>query len=233
MNDLNNNSDKMLALQVVMTEFNALRSEQLYNFDFRHKIVSLLVTTITAIVGVVVYKDDHFVLLLLIPLISTVFGYQWAVAEESVQYIGSYVKHEIEKKVSALISDISGDNVPNYKQFWMGWESYIAYMQDQVNIEKKENTFLDRLFHTFGWSISHYLTFVGSSAMSLFYYIYQVIIIGRNALSMIDTLILIDIVLIILLFIRLHEAEKIRFIIEAQLGVDARNGGNTPLRDFE
>ena len=220
--DINVNSkehDRSIAASIVMGEFDALRSQIIYALGARHMIVSALVTVITALVGVVIYYNSHFGLLLLAPVVATIFGYMWAVEEESIPHLASYIRHEIEEgKVPALCGytlDPEPDTTPRYRKLWMAWESYNGYMRRQEN--EMEVKYLDRVFRKYGWALCHYLIFVGSSLGCIVVYVCEQIWVHGARVSIIDACVPIDIVLLIFLFLRLRKAETVSYTIESQL----------------
>ena len=104
--------DLQYKVQAILAEYNALRSEIQSRSDYQNRILQLHITALTVLLGTALSQPLGHLIILLVPLESTIFGLWWYDNAAAIGDIARYIRVSIEGKIGEVLKD------PNV----MGWE---------------------------------------------------------------------------------------------------------------
>jgi hypothetical protein len=91
-------------LQAILAEYNALRSEIQNRSNSQSHILEIHLTTLALIIGFILSYPQHLKLLILvIPIESSIFGLWYLFHKSSIEEIGDHIRNEIEPMVNELV----------------------------------------------------------------------------------------------------------------------------------
>lgn len=141
-------SDKSQILQVILAEYNALRTEIQNRSGIQSTILQIHITAITFILGGVLTQSFGQWLIFLIPIEATLFGLWWLDHSLVIMEIGTYLRLSVEPRVSKFLNQ---DKL-------LSWEA--DYKEGIIASNQKRNI-------TFNWLV--FITFAGPAMISLLY----------------------------------------------------------------
>lgn len=116
----------MNELEVVLTEYKALRDELRDKFRFHLQIYSIFISSLLIVYGLI-FSNKTYDLLMAIPIFSFAIFLRFLMEQESIHKISNYIEAEIEeKKIPMLIGKINKEQEGEfiYTNLWMGWQHF-------------------------------------------------------------------------------------------------------------
>jgi hypothetical protein len=112
--------------EVLLKEYDKLKSEQTARIAFRDNLVYVTLSVYGAIIAFAV-KEYSFTLLVL-PWASIVLGWNYLVNDEKISAIGRHVRFDLSKQVSNLLGEVKAEEL-------FGWET--AHRRDRRRRRRK------------------------------------------------------------------------------------------------
>jgi hypothetical protein len=97
-------------LQITLAEYAALRSEILYLFDRRDKLLGVNLSVVAASMALTLGQHANVLLLLLVPITSVAFGWKYVASARGVHRLSSYIQdvlHQHAVRLTGLQSCLS------------------------------------------------------------------------------------------------------------------------------
>ena len=118
---MDNEMDK---LNVVLTEYKALRDEIIDNFRLHLQIYSIYTSALLIFYGLI-FIHKIYDLILVIPIFSLSLFFRILWEQIIIRKIEKYIRYEIEKKkIPMIIGRIKEDHEHGYANLWMGWQHF-------------------------------------------------------------------------------------------------------------
>lgn len=102
---MSENKDKVLAINVILAEFNALRGEIKDRSTFAHTLLNINITATTALSGFVLVNKANEMLLLILPLLSSALGMLFVDHSYNINNLGNYINDRLRPLVDSLVED--------------------------------------------------------------------------------------------------------------------------------
>jgi hypothetical protein len=166
-------SDKDAILQVLLAEYDKLKSEQTQRIGFRDNLLYVTLGVFGAVVSFAVSNSSNHYALLVIPWVCLILGWTYVVNDEKISAIGRYIRFKLVDKIKA---HTGFDDLETL----FGWE--IAHRNDQHRQRRKiQQLIVDEI------------TFVvsGIIALAAFWFLVPQPPIGVTILSWVELLLLI------------------------------------------
>lgn len=166
-------SDKDSALEILLAEYNCLKSEQAQRIGFRDNLLYVTLGVFGAVVSFAVSDPSHYYALLVIPWVCLILGWTYVVNDEKISAIGRYIRYE-------LVDKIKEHTEYDDLETLFGWE--IAHRDDKHRKRRKiQQLIVDEI------------TFVASGliALGVFWFLASNPPIGVTILSGVELLLLI------------------------------------------
>jgi len=131
---------------VLLAEYSALRAEVERRCTIQWNVVALQITSAGTIAGLAISRVSNLALLLLIPLLSYMFGARYILHDYHIKVISRYFRESLSGRLGGQLQ-------------WDGWK--------KKNFTDKAD---NRWFSTTGWKSSHptRLSFEGVAVLALF-----------------------------------------------------------------
>ena len=114
---------KQNELQVVLTEYSALRNELLQKFEHHIRLFYITIIVFMAVVGYLLTQKAYDVLMCIpIFIIPLVCRYIWE--QSAIGVISRYIEKEIEQKKIPELIGYRSNTSKNYEKYWMGYQHY-------------------------------------------------------------------------------------------------------------
>ncbi|MFE4105946.1 hypothetical protein [Almyronema epifaneia] len=120
--------DKDSSLDVLLAEYNCLKSEQAQRIGFRDNLLYATLGVFGAIVSFAVSDPAHYYALLVIPWVCLILGWTYVVNDEKISSIGRYIRYKLVDKVKAHTGHEDIETL-------FGWE--LAHRSDQHRRRRK------------------------------------------------------------------------------------------------
>lgn len=166
-------NDQASALQILLAEYNCLKSEQAQRIGFRDNLLYVTLGLFGGVVSFAVSDPAHYYALLVIPWVCLILGWTYVVNDEKISAIGRYIRYKLVEKVKEQTGY-------NDLATLFGWE--IAHRDDKHRKRRKvEQLIVDEI------------TFVvsGLIALGAFWFLVPNPPIGVTILSWVELLLLI------------------------------------------
>ena len=121
-------SEKGALLEVLLAEYNCLKSEQAQRIGFRDNLLYVTLGVFGAVVSFAVSAPGNYYALLVIPWVCVILGWTYIVNDEKISSIGRYIRYELAAKVKAC----TGNDAP---EKLLGWE--VAHRDDKHRKRRK------------------------------------------------------------------------------------------------
>jgi len=92
-------SEKGSSLEVLLAEYNCLKSEQAQRIGFRDNLLYVTLGVFGAVVSFAVSDPAHYYALLVIPWVCLILGWTYVVNDEKISSIGRYIRYTLVDKV--------------------------------------------------------------------------------------------------------------------------------------
>jgi hypothetical protein len=166
-------SEKDHILEVLLAEYDKLKSEQTQRIGFRDNLLYVTLGVFGAVVSFAVSDPSHYYGLLVIPWVCLILGWTYVVNDEKISAIGRYIRYKLVDKVKEHTGYEDLETL-------FGWE--IAHRDDKHRKRRKiQQLIVDEI------------TFVVSGAIALaaFWFLVPKPPIGVTILSWVELLLLI------------------------------------------
>ncbi|MEO1350880.1 MAG: hypothetical protein AAFW84_19070 [Cyanobacteria bacterium J06635_15] len=166
-------SDQDSKLEILLAEYNCLKSEQAQRIGFRDNLLYVTLGVFGAVVSFAVSDPAHHYTLLVIPWVCLILGWTYVVNDEKISSIGRYIRYKLVDKVK----DHTG-----YADLatLFGWE--IAHRDDKHRKRRKiQQLIVDEITFVFS----------GVIALSAFWFLVPKPPLGVTILSWVELLLLI------------------------------------------
>ena len=166
-------SEKDSSLEVLLAEYNCLKSEQAQRIGFRDNLLYVTLGVFGAVVSFAVSDPAHYHALLVIPWVCLILGWTYVVNDEKISSIGRHIRYTLVDKVKKHTGHEDLDAL-------FGWE--IAHRNDKHRKRRKvQQLIVDEI------------TFVASGliALAAFWYLVNNPPIGVTILSWAELILLI------------------------------------------
>ena len=121
-------SDKDQILEIILKEYDKLKSEQAQRIGFRDNLLYVTLGLFGTVVSFAVSNPANYYALLVIPWICLTLGWTYVVNDEKVSAIGRYIRSKLIDKVKELTGH-------NDLETLFGWE--IAHRDDKHRQRRK------------------------------------------------------------------------------------------------
>ncbi len=165
-------SDQDSALEVLLAEYNCLKTEQAQRIGFRDNLLYVTLGVFGAVVSFAVSDPSHYFALLVIPWVCLILGWTYVVNDEKISSLGRYIRYTLTDKVKELTN--------LEPQILFGWET--AHRSDKHRKRRKiQQLVIDEI------------TFVlsGIAALMVFWFLVPQPPLGLTLLSWVELLLLI------------------------------------------
>ena len=115
-------SDKNLILDIVLAEYDKLKSEQAARIGFRDNLLYVTLGVLGAVVSFAVADKTNSYAFLVIPWVCIILGWTYLVNDQKISALGQYIRYNLVNRVKEQM----GDNT-NLESIF-GWE--IAHRSD-------------------------------------------------------------------------------------------------------
>lgn len=92
-------SDKDSILEILLAEYDKLKSEQAQRIGFRDNLLYVTLGVFGAVVSFAVSNPSHYYALLVIPWVCLILGWTYVVNDEKISAIGRYIRYKLVDKV--------------------------------------------------------------------------------------------------------------------------------------
>ena len=92
-------SEKDSSLEVLLAEYNCLKSEQAQRIGFRDNLLYVTLGVFGAVVSFAVSDPAHYHALLVIPWVCLILGWTYVVNDEKISSIGRHIRYTLVDKV--------------------------------------------------------------------------------------------------------------------------------------
>lgn len=165
-------SDKDTSLEVLLAEYNCLKSEQAQRIGFRDNLLYVTLGVFGAVVSFAVSAPSHYYALLVIPWVCLILGWTYVVNDEKISSIGRYIRYKLVDKVREHTGHEDLETL-------FGWE--IAHRSDMHRMRRKiQQLIVDEITFVFS----------GLIALSAFWFLVPQPPIGMTILSYVEFLLL-------------------------------------------
>jgi hypothetical protein len=96
-------SDKELIIDVLMKEYDKLKSEQTQRIGFRDNLLYVTLGLQVSIVSFAVSNPSNYSALLVIPWVCLILGWTYVVNDEKISAIGQYIRDRLISKIKTQI----------------------------------------------------------------------------------------------------------------------------------
>ena len=166
-------SEKGAVLEVLLAEYNCLKSEQAQRIGFRDNLLYVTLGVFGAVVSFALSAPGHYYALLVIPWVCVILGWTYIVNDEKISSMGRYIRYELAAKVKTCTGHDELETL-------LGWE--VAHRDDQHRKRRKiQQLIVDEI--TFAVS--------GLIALGAFWFLVPTPPIGVMILSWVELLLLI------------------------------------------
>ena len=121
-------SEKNHILDVLLAEYDKLKSEQSQRIGFRDNLLYVTLGLFATVVSIAVSDAANYYALLIVPWVCLILGWTYVVNDEKISAIGRYIRYKLVDKVRALTGYDDLDTL-------FGWE--IAHRDDQHRKRRK------------------------------------------------------------------------------------------------
>lgn len=91
--------DKDSSLEVLLAEYNCLKSEQAQRIGFRDNLLYVTLGVFGAVISFAVSDPAHYYALLVIPWVCLILGWTYVVNDEKISSMGRYIRYKLVDKV--------------------------------------------------------------------------------------------------------------------------------------
>ncbi|MDJ0706569.1 MAG: hypothetical protein QNJ46_25140 [Leptolyngbyaceae cyanobacterium MO_188.B28] len=145
-------TDKGAILDVLLAEYNTLKSEQAARIGFRDNLLYVTLGVFGATVSFAVSDPNHTYAFLVIPWVSIILGWTYLVNDQKISALGQYIRHTLVERVKEQTGYANVEAI-------FGWE--IAHRSDPRRKRRKiEQLIIDEI------------TFVGSGAIAILAFLF-------------------------------------------------------------
>ena len=123
------------ALQVALAEFNALRAEIAARTTTQGSLITLVVTAIGIVAGLVVKDDGDPRLLLILPFLVAAAGIHSSEQDRAIALLGTYIRDELWPHLGGLVDD---ESIPS-------WENVVSDFRNSGKHRKAKILWSSRL----------------------------------------------------------------------------------------
>jgi hypothetical protein len=121
-------SGKGSSLEVLLAEYNCLKSEQAQRIGFRDNLLYVTLGVFGAVVSFAVSDPAHYYALLVIPWVCLILGWTYVVNDEKISALGRYIRYKLVDKVQEHTGHKDLETL-------FGWE--IAHRSDKRRMRRK------------------------------------------------------------------------------------------------
>ncbi len=108
-------SDRDSTLEILLAEYNCLKSEQAQRIGFRDNLLYVTLGVFGAVVSFAVSNPSHYYALLVIPWVCLILGWTYVVNDEKISAIGKYIRYKLVEKVKEYAGNTDLEKL-------FGWE---------------------------------------------------------------------------------------------------------------
>jgi hypothetical protein len=180
-------SDKDLILEILLKEYDKLKSEQTQRIGFRDNLLYVTLGLFGTVVSFAVSNPANYYAFLIIPWVCLILGWTYIVNDEKISAIGQYVRTELAQKVKEKTGVLEIESI-------FSWESYRRGDKGR-RIRKIEQFIINQI------------TFVipGIVALLAFYYLV------KNAVGEIKILACVELLLLLILAVEIWNCADLSY----------------------
>ena len=116
------------SLEVLLAEYNCLKSEQARRIGFRDNLLYVTLGLFGTVVSFAVSDPSHYYALLIIPWVCLILGWTYVVNDEKISAIGRYIRYKLVDKVKEHTGHEDLETL-------FGWE--IVHRSDKHRVRRK------------------------------------------------------------------------------------------------
>jgi hypothetical protein len=110
-------------MQAALSEYQALRAELLQKFTHQMQLYSLVVGTITIMLGYTL-ANRAYDLLLVVPIVSSAMAFRFSWEQAVIALLGKYLATVEEEVLPTIIGQRENNFELSDRNYWIGWEHY-------------------------------------------------------------------------------------------------------------
>jgi NADH:ubiquinone oxidoreductase subunit 3 (subunit A) len=110
-------SDKDQILEILLKEYDKLKSEQAQRIGFRDNLIYVTLGIFGTVVSFAVSNSANYYALLVIPWVCLILGWTYVVNDEKISALGEYIRTELAQKVEEKTRVLGLESI-------FRWESY-------------------------------------------------------------------------------------------------------------
>lgn len=139
-------SDKDPILEILLKEYDKLKSEQTQRIGFRDNLLYVTLGVFGAVISFAVSAPSNHYALLIIPWVCLILGWTYVVNDEKISAIGRYIRHKLVDKLKDHTGYTELDTL-------FGWE--IAHRDDKHRMRRKiQQLIIDEITFVFAGVIA-------------------------------------------------------------------------------
>ena len=108
-------SDKESILQVLLAEYDKLKSEQAQRIGFRDNLLYVTLGVFGGVVSFAVSNPSNYYALLVVPWVCLILGWTYVVNDEKISAIGKYIRYKLVDEIRNLTGSKDLETI-------FGWE---------------------------------------------------------------------------------------------------------------
>lgn len=183
-------NDKDLILEILLKEYDKLKSEQAQRIGFRDNLLYVTLGLFGTVVSFAVSNPANYYALLIIPWVCLILGWTYVVNDEKISALGQYIRIELAEKVKEKTGVLETESI-------FSWESYRRGTRGR-KIRKIEQFIINQI------------TFFIPGIVALLAFNYLV----KNALCEIKILAGVELVLLLILAIEIYNYADLSSTLE-------------------
>lgn len=118
-------------MQAALSEYQALRAELIQKFTHQMQLYSLVVGTVTIMLGYAL-ANRAYDLLLAIPIVSSALAFRFIWEQAIVTLLGKYLATVEEDVLPTIIGQREKDFDLGDRKYWIGWEGIVRLTGEDV-----------------------------------------------------------------------------------------------------
>ena len=108
------NEDKPVAMNALLAEFNAMRSEIIFRATSQSTLMQINLTAAAAITSFALANQKYIMAMIIIPILSPALGIFWLDHDATIMKLGMFIEEKIKPTYSEIITT---PEIPDYQRY--------------------------------------------------------------------------------------------------------------------
>jgi hypothetical protein len=113
-------NDKDLILEILLKEYDKLKSEQAQRIGFRDNLLYVTLGLFGTVVSFAVSNPANYYALLIIPWVCLILGWTYVVNDEKISALGQYIRIELAEKVKEKTGVLEIESIFSWERYRRG-----------------------------------------------------------------------------------------------------------------